>query len=503
MNDYRLCSCLVLIVAGWGSVGCAPVPTPEDWTSAHCAPTPSPVETPIPQTQPREVVFYNGTVLTMEDSQPVAEAIIIEDGIIVALGDSSILPLARPNTVFIDLQGATVMPGFADGHTHILRGGSSLEAAQEAAIRHGFTSVTEMSADETYLCKLIQAEQAGSLRLRVNVFPSYNDAILDASGSTILLKTWYPGLYPILEPSERLRIPGIKVFVDGANVEGRGCWALSEPYSSTPPGLGEVGCGTDRGDLYLSQDQLNTIVAGAQHDGYRVALHAMGDRAIDTALNAIQYALAGKPKGDFRHQIEHNSLARPDQLKRYEELGVLVSVRGHLDLCDADSKQKNIQEEKATFGPERIMWYVNRYVLADMGVHAYVETDFGWTLGLAPDDRFSQRTLDPMMQLYGLVTHRYVADASGIACEPASWLNTHYISIERALQMMTIEPAYAVSMEPYVGTLEKGKFADLIILSGNPLAVDPGTLKDLHVWMTMIGGKVEYCAEDHQALCPP
>ncbi|MCK4637022.1 MAG: amidohydrolase family protein, partial [Methanomicrobia archaeon] len=58
------------------------------------------------------------------------------------------------------------------------------------------------------------------------------------------------------------------------------------------------------------------------------------------------------------------------------------------------------------------------------------------------------------------------------------------------------------SQEDVIGTLEPGKYADLVILSGNPMAVDPNTIKDLEVWMTMVGGNVEYCAPGQEELCP-
>ena len=137
--------------------------------------------------------------------------------------------------------------------------------------------------------------------------------------------------------------------------------------------------------------------------------------------------------------------------------------------------------------------------LPNLDIHAYLETDFGWTVD--PDNRFDQRTLDPIMHLFGYVTHQFVTE-NGTICDPVPWAAVHVISVERALQMLTIEPAYAVSMEDYIGSLEPGKYADLIILSGNPLDVDPDTIIDIQVLMTMIGGKTEYCLQGHESLCP-
>ena len=87
-------------------------------------------------------------------------------------------------------------------------------------------------------------------------------------------------------------------------------------------------------------------------------------------------------------------------------------------------------------------------------------------------------------------------------CEPPEWIARHKISVQRALEMLTIEPAYAVSMEDYIGSIKPGKFADLIILSDDPLKIDPDQLGDLSVWMTMVNGEAKYCAAGHKAVCP-
>ena len=73
--------------------------------------------------------------------------------------------------------------------------------------------------------------------------------------------------------------------------------------------------------------------------------------------------------------------------------------------------------------------------------------------------------------------------------------------VEEALQLMTIEAAYALFMEEKVGSLKPGKFADLIVLSANPVRIDPDSLKDLKVLVTMVGGRVEYCASGYEQLC--
>ena len=80
------------------------------------------------------------------------------------------------------------------------------------------------------------------------------------------------------------------------------------------------------------------------------------------------------------------------------------------------------------------------------------------------------------------------------------WLAAEAITAEEALRLMTINGAYLLFMEDEVGSLKPGKLADMIVLTDNPLTIDPDALKDLEVLMTMVGGQVEYCGDD--SLCP-
>lgn len=445
-----------------------------------------------------DVIFRNGVVLTMEPSQPQAAALAVRGERIMAVGgNSQVMALRGPDTHVVDLAGRTLLPGFIDGHTHVLffpdRMGQTLQDAMDVALSYGLTTVNEMVADDAFLEQLMSAEQEGTLRLRVNVFAPYNTGTLDDEGNTIIVEVWFPEHGPILDSDRRVRIPGIKLFTDGGWSPGRGCWALTDPYPKEfQDDLMFQDCFHDDGDLYLTQRQLNQVVVDAQAAGFRVSFHASGDRAIDHVLNAIENALNGASNEQYRHQIQHNSVLRPDQLTRYASLNPLASLRGYFNTCDQD-------EYSYYFGEDRYEWLANRYALPGLGIHVYAEGDFGWTT--APSDRTSPRTIDPMLYLYGLVTHQQLR-GDGTACQPDTWIAKHEISVEEGLRLLTIEPAFAVSQEEVIGSLRPGKFADLVILSGNPLAVNPNSIKDLQALMTMVGGHVEYCAAGYESLCP-
>lgn len=78
----------------------------------------------------------------------------------------------------------------------------------------------------------------------------------------------------------------------------------------------------------------------------------------------------------------------------------------------------------------------------------------------------------------------------------------HTITAAEALPMMTINAAYALFRDEEVGSLEPGKYADLIVLTGDPVTIDPEAIRELNVSLTVIGGQVAYCAADSQSLCP-
>ncbi|MGD8455122.1 MAG: amidohydrolase family protein [Anaerolineales bacterium] len=451
----------------------------------------SPPQTLLPAADAASIIFHNGYVITLDEENHVFEAIAIKGNEILAVGtNDEILALQGEDTTLIDLSGQTLLPGFIDGHTHILifpdRMGKTLDDAIEVALSLGYTSVTEMVGEADFIEILQLAEQEGRMRLRVNLFTNINQGYLDGDKNILVEDSWSFTHAPILDHDKMVRVPGIKIFVDGAGTEGRGCPAMRDPYPQETQNADwfKSTCFTPYGDLYWEQEELNQVVDDAQAAGFRVAFHAMGDKAIEAALDAIEYALDGESNEIYRHQIQHNSVLDEDLMDRYVSMDMLGSLRGYFPTCyQADANP--------VAG--------NRYALPGLGVHAYLETDFGWTVD--PNDKYAIRNPNSSSALYSLVTHKQTLE-DGTVCNPEPWLSQRVITVEQALRIMTIEGAYAVSQEDYLGSLEPGKFADIIILSDNPLTTEPDDLQDLEVWMTMVAGNTEYCAPGQEEYCP-
>jgi len=197
----------------------------------------------------------------------------------------------------------------------------------------------------------------------------------------------------------------------------------------------------------------------------------------------------GAQPNTLRHRIEHNTLVRPDLLPRYSDTGVVAAFFGYTPTC----VYLTGEGWPEILGPGRLSWLRPYRAILDTnpGLHVTWHGDDPW---VGP--------VSPILELYGLVTRKEV-DADGTTiCEPPEWLAATALTVEEALPMMTIEAAYAIFREQEVGSLKPGKFADVIILSANPLTVDPDAIKDIELWMTMVGGHVEYCAPGQEALCP-
>jgi predicted amidohydrolase YtcJ len=436
-----------------------------------------PTETPqpvLPEEQ-ASLIFHNGVILTMESGLQVS-AIAIEDDRILDLGsDEEMMAYAGPGTTLVDLGGRTMMPGFVDPHSHNFMSvwGDDPEAGQSYLLSLGFTTVAEMSVDEGVILQIQEMDAQGRLRMRISLYPVH----VDVCGN--LIGSWYTEAFPVSrERGALVQIPGVKIFTDGG-----GCNAPAVSYNQE--GILD---GIGSGDLYFTVEELTQILVEVQGNGYQAAVHGLGDRAIETNLNAIEAALDGGPNS-YRHRIEHNALVRDDMLTRYSEVDVVALIFGsfptHFFGCMGEEPKSSTPEEFSGWE-----WRWRDLIDANPDVH------FAWHADTPPMGDPS-----PMLNLHGFVTRRQQRD-DGSFCEPREWAADDLLTVEEALPLMTIEAAYALLREDEIGSLAPGKLADLIILSENPLEVDPNAILDIQVLMTMVGGQTAHCADGQNALCP-
>jgi predicted amidohydrolase YtcJ len=251
----------------------------------------------------------------------------------------------------------------------------------------------------------------------------------------------------------RFRLATFKGFVDGAL--GSQTAALWEPYSNNP---------ANSGILSATKEELSAFIERAAGDGFQVALHAIGDRACTTTLDAYETANCF----DSRMRLEHAQILRQEDIGRFGQLGVIASMQPiH---CTADMK----------WAEERIGAKRSRLSYAWRSVK-----DAGARLCFGSD--WPVETLNPLAGIHAAVTRQ---DTEGNP--PGGWIPEQRVSAEEALTAYTEAGAYAAFWEKEVGTISEGKLADLIILSCNPLDCEPRELLNAKVLMTMCGGEIVY-----------
>ncbi|HTW14138.1 MAG TPA: amidohydrolase [Nocardioides sp.] len=335
----------------------------------------------------------------------------------------------------------------------------AIERAGRVYLTQGITSVVEAGVGGGWIGKspvevaaYQRARDTGRLPVRVELMVAA-DALrpLTAHADDGVVRGLDLGIRSGLG-DDRLRIGPVKVFTDGSLI-GHTC-ALTEDFADTPGARG-----------YLQDDAaaLTRTILEAHCSGWRVAAHAIGDAAIDLVLDAYDEAQSRWPRPDVRHRIEHFGVSRPDQVARAAELGVVPVPQGRFVGEIGDGMLRAL-------GPERAGWaYRYRSLLA---------------AGLTPPGSSDRPVVDgaPLLGIHDMVNR--LTD-SGIPLGPEE-----AISGLEALTAYTLGSAYASHQEDERGTIAVGKRADLVVLSDDPATVDPGSIRDIAVLGTVLGGEV-------------
>jgi predicted amidohydrolase YtcJ len=431
----------------------------------------------IPACLPREpstgtdadMIYFNGVVITMEPDQPQAQAIAIRGDEIVAVGsDDEIMALAGSETQEIDLEGRTLVPGFIDSHAHWIGDGdndrtgfNTIDETIQYLLENGWTSIDEMFVSQERLETLQTLDREDRLKVRVNAY-------LPVNYREQRFGRPYEAYSPGQVISPHVRIAGVKFFIDNE-------------YGQT---------------IHWEQSELITEVVAAHQAGWQVAIHTEMVEGHYMVLKAFREALAGDDNSAYRHRIEHVFGITDDQLEEIRQQGYIASIQlnmpGNFPEVDPTFYEKNTDEDF----PHIARWRD----LYDAGVLIAGGTDWPWLtngtfveLGRAPAG-------SPLRLIYKAATHTNTQDVI-----PDDWMDGQYLPVGAALQALTINGAYATFEEQDKGSLAPGKWADIVILSTNPITVadtDIAAVRDIEVLMTMIGGKVEYCAPGAVGLCP-
>lgn len=277
-------------------------------------------------------------------------------------------------------------------------------------------------------------------------------ALLDiAPALPVRLVIWYQTMQ--VEAVQELGLPRIGgcILLDGDF--GPHTAALLEPYADQPDNWGT---------LYYTQDDVDVFVDAAHRAGLQIAMHAVGDRAAEQALDAYERALERWPRPDHRHRIEHFEIYDAKLVERAGWLGVHLAIQPPFNVYFGGHTRLN-----PILGEERAVRSDPLRSLIDAGIRVGGGSD---------------SMVTPMQPLYGVhcaVNHSNPAER---------------IEVERALQLYTLDNAVLAFEEEEKGSLEVGKLGDFVVLAEDPLEIDPRKIKDIPVEMTVVGGEIVYQA---------
>jgi predicted amidohydrolase YtcJ len=234
--------------------------------------------------------------------------------------------------------------------------------------------------------------------------------------------------------------------------------ALSQPYPGIQPPY--------KGNVTETQDVLNEWVERVHRAGIQVNCHANGDVAIDMFLTAVERAQRLLPRPDARPKITHCTLINDDLVRRIKAAGAVPTMFTTYAFYNSD---------KFAFYGEELMKRCMAYrSFLDAGVPACAGSDF------------SPGPFAPLMGMQGMVTRK--------GWDGRTWGANQRITVDQALQVNTMNGAYASREEASKGSITPGKLADFVVLADDPHTVDAEKIKDIQIVRTVVGGSTAFQA---------
>lgn len=325
--------------------------------------------------------------------------------------------------------------------------------AQEDFLSWGITTLHDMAVTEEIFRVYQQLEKEGALKVRLRLWFWAQDQFGLTGTEKEVITLGLESLYG----SDKLSVQGMKYMLDGS-VGGKTA-AVEEPFEMD----------TTSGILYMNQDKISEHVKKTINHGLRVAIHGIGERAIEMALLALENAADTETLKLMRNRIEHVTLATKDQLIRMKNNEIVAASSIGFIYSIGDSYIRNLGERVNRVFPHKTM--------KELGIVAPGNSDFPVCDG------------DPIYGIYSAAA-RKTKNGGDFGSNEA-------ISLEDSFKAFTTDAAFSGFDEGKLGSLEVGKAADFILFSEDPFAMSLEAFKSLQVNETYIEGVQQYQRQSH------
>jgi len=260
---------------------------------------------------------------------------------------------------------------------------------------------------------------------------------------------------------EFLKIGFLKTFIDGTL--GSGTALMFGPFADAP---GQSGL------PQYSEQEFYELIDRAYAHGFQVGTHAIGDKGVNWVLNAVEKAEKKYGQKNLRYRIEHAQVIKPEDIKRFKELGVIASMQPTHCTTDMRFCEQRIGRERSKYA------YAWKSLL-----------DSGARLAFGSD--WPVEPLDPRRGLYSAVTRKNIEHDF----PEGGWFPEQKLRLAEAIEGFTSGSAYASFEENLKGTLEPGKLADLTVYGLDIFNRPPKDILIAPVVYTIVGGKIVYQGE--------
>lgn len=320
-----------------------------------------------------------------------------------------------------------------------------LDRSLEQIARMGLTSVHDagiaVGNDRLY------RDYADNKKLTTRVYGMIGDVAqdFDALAAKGPLKSYADDMYVLR---------AVKLYSDGA-LGSRGA-ALIAPYSDEP---------TSHGLLFRKSPEIYGLMEKAMRKGYQVNVHAIGDAGNRQILDGYKKLVGSTATGALRHRMEHAQVVTMEDIARFKQIGIVPSMQPTHATSDM-----NMAEDRV--GPKRIK-----------GAYAW-RTFLKQGSKIACGSDFPVESPNPFYGIHAAVTRQ---DAAGRP--DGGWYANEAMTLKEAFRCFTLDAAYAGHQENVIGSLEKGKWADFIVIDQDLFKMPA---KDIHktvVLQTWVGGR--------------